>query len=184
MKYHISPIFHSLSACPIGYLRFHDSRGQLSRLQIKDGDRISSHREFIGQSACNTAGGWSRQSQSERKHLVVRNLGTPGDQVRQQPRNKGFMTPEEYLTHCEADIIFAMFGYNRSFAGEAGFGSFLQVDGRHDRLVPLISNPTVDQARRHSLFSHRTRIWGIETCQMGWKTMRIFASTLCRQVAV
>ena len=124
MKYHISPILHSLSACLLAAFVSMTPQGQC-QLQIKDGDRIA----LIGNSLASRMqySGWLEsmlQSQSEGKHLVVRNLGFPGDQVGKRPRNKGFMTPEEYLTHCEADIIFAMFGYNESFAGEAGLEAF------------------------------------------------------------
>ena len=124
MKYHISPIFHSLSACLLAAFVSMTPQGQC-QLQIKDGDRIA----LIGNSLASRMqySGWLEsmlQSQSEGKHLVVRNLGFPGDQVGKRPRNQGFMTPEEYLTHCEADIIFAMFGYNESFAGEAGLEAF------------------------------------------------------------
>ena len=148
------------------------------QLQIKDGDRIA----LIGNSLASRMqySGWLEsmlQSQSEGKHLVVRNLGFPGDQVGKRPRNKGFMTPEEYLTHCEADIIFAMFGYNESFAGEAGLEAFSKstVD-MIDRYA--ISNPMVSPSpSSFSFLPSRTRIWGIETCQMGWKTMRVLRST-------
>ncbi|MGA0326851.1 MAG: PVC-type heme-binding CxxCH protein [Limisphaerales bacterium] len=124
MKYHISPILHSLSACLLAAFVSMTPQGQC-QLQIKDGDRIA----LIGNSLASRMqySGWLEtmlQSQSEGKQLVMRNLGFPGDQVGKRPRNKGFMTPEEYLTHCEADVIFAMFGYNESFAGEAGLEAF------------------------------------------------------------
>ena len=127
MKYHISPIFHLLSACLLAAFVSMTPQGQC-QLQIKDGDRIA----LIGNSLASRMqySGWLEsmlQSQSEGKHLVVRNLGFPGDQVGKRPRNKGFMTPEEYLNHCEADIIFAMFGYNESFAGEAGLEAFSKL---------------------------------------------------------
>ena len=31
-----------------------------------------------------------------------------------------FPSPDEWLTHLEADVIIAFFGYNESFQGEAG----------------------------------------------------------------
>ena len=58
------------------------------------------------------------------QELSFRNLGFPGDTVTNRPRNKGFMSAEEYLKHIEADVIFAMFGYNESFAGESGVEGF------------------------------------------------------------
>ncbi|MGB1671893.1 MAG: hypothetical protein ACPHRA_01585, partial [Limisphaerales bacterium] len=79
MKYHISPIFHSLSACLLATFVFMTPQGQC-QLQIKDGDRIA----LIGNSLASRMqySGWLEsmlQSQSEGKHLVVRNLGFPGD---------------------------------------------------------------------------------------------------------
>ncbi|MDB4626296.1 GDSL-type esterase/lipase family protein [bacterium] len=101
------------------------SPGLEAQLNFKDGDRVC----IIGNSLASRLqySGWLEsmiQSRSEGKHLTFRNLGFPGDQVAKRPRNKGYMTPEEYLTHCEADVIFAMFGYNESFAGEGGLESF------------------------------------------------------------
>ncbi|MBT5927757.1 MAG: hypothetical protein HOH33_14175, partial [Verrucomicrobia bacterium] len=98
-----------------------------AQLNFQDGDRVS----IIGNSLASRLqySGWLEtliQSRSEGKHLTFRNLGFPGDQVAKRPRNKGYMTPEEYLTHCESDVIFAMFGYNESFAGKEGLDSFRQ----------------------------------------------------------
>jgi len=59
------------------------------------------------------------------KHeLVIRNLAFPGDTVDKRPRNKGFMSAEDYLKHVAADVIFVFFGYNESFAGEKGISEF------------------------------------------------------------
>lgn len=64
------------------------------------------------------------QYENAGKNLVFRNLGFPGDRVKERPRNSGFTSPEDYLKHVEADVIFALFGYNESFAGEEGIGEF------------------------------------------------------------
>src|SRR3954451_13924829 len=59
------------------------------------------------------------------KHeLVVRNLGFSGDDLTTRLRSANFGTPDEWLTKCQADVIFAFFGYNESFAGEAGLPKF------------------------------------------------------------
>src|SRR4029077_5713652 len=51
------------------------------------------------------------------KHeLVVRNLGFSGDELTLRLRSANFGTPDEWLTKCQADVIFAFFGYNESFA--------------------------------------------------------------------
>ncbi|NNM29775.1 MAG: hypothetical protein HKO57_09640, partial [Akkermansiaceae bacterium] len=71
--------------------------------------------------------GWTEtllQKALPKHQLVFRNLAFPGDTVTKRPRSKGFMSPEDYLKHVEADVIWVMFGYNESFAGEAGLSGF------------------------------------------------------------
>jgi glucose/arabinose dehydrogenase/lysophospholipase L1-like esterase len=76
------------------------------------------------------------------KHeLVVRNLGFSGDEVAVRLRSKNFGTPDEWLSaraepiggqpanrleaaNTKADVIFAFFGYNESYAGQAGLDTF------------------------------------------------------------
>ena len=82
------------------------------------------------------------------QHLVIRNLCKPGDTpgFRPHPSRKSqwafpgaekfrpeyaihkgqghFPTPDEWLTDLKADTIFAFFGYNESFDGEAGLDAF------------------------------------------------------------
>jgi glucose/arabinose dehydrogenase/lysophospholipase L1-like esterase len=78
------------------------------------------------------------------KHdLTVRNLGFSGDEVATRLRSKNFGTPDEWLsanpapiggyqenrfenTNTKADVLFAFFGYNESYAGEAGLPAFRQ----------------------------------------------------------
>lgn len=57
-------------------------------------------------------------------NLVVRNLGFAGDELTVRMRSEGFGSPDEWLTKEKADVIFAFFGYNESFAGEAGLEKF------------------------------------------------------------
>src|SRR5438105_1651404 len=59
------------------------------------------------------------------KHnLVFRNLGFAGDELTVRLRSADFGTPDQWLTKCQADVIFAFFGFNESFAGEAGLPKF------------------------------------------------------------
>lgn len=58
--------------------------------------------------------------------LVIRNLGFSGDEITTRLRSAGFGSPDEWLTRCKADVIFAFFGYNESWAGEAGLPKFKQ----------------------------------------------------------
>ncbi|HEX4130109.1 MAG TPA: PVC-type heme-binding CxxCH protein [Pirellulales bacterium] len=64
------------------------------------------------------------QARFPQHELVVRNLGFPGDELTLRLRSAGFGTPDEHLTANKADVIFAFFGYNESFAGEEGVAKF------------------------------------------------------------
>ena len=58
--------------------------------------------------------------------LVFRNQGFAGDRIDHRPRVKDFPGADEYLSMSEADVIFAMFGYNESFADDPdGFSDAL-----------------------------------------------------------
>ena len=78
-----------------------------------------------------------------RHDLVIRNLGFSGDEVATRLRSKNFGTPDEWLsgvgeqiggyqenrlksTNTKADVIFAFFGYNESYGGDAGLPAFRQ----------------------------------------------------------
>lgn len=73
--------------------------------------------------------------------LTFRNLGFSGDEIGTRLRSKNFGTPDEWLSgraepiggrtdnrlegvQTSVDVIFAFFGYNESFAGEAGLPAF------------------------------------------------------------
>jgi len=59
------------------------------------------------------------------KHeIVVRNLAVTGDELTTRARSKDFGTPDEWLTRVGADVIFAFFGFNESFAGPEGVAKF------------------------------------------------------------
>jgi putative heme-binding domain-containing protein len=57
-------------------------------------------------------------------NLVVRDLGFSGDTLTERPRSDNFGSPDEWLNKVKADVIFAFFGYNESYAGEAGLPQF------------------------------------------------------------
>jgi hypothetical protein len=81
------------------------------------------------------------------KHdLVIRNLGFSGDEIATRLRSKNFGTPDEWLAgkanpvggyeenrldgaNTKADVIFAFFGYNESYAGAGGLDAFKQQLG-------------------------------------------------------
>ncbi|MGB7159926.1 MAG: PVC-type heme-binding CxxCH protein [Tepidisphaeraceae bacterium] len=59
------------------------------------------------------------------KHnLTFRNLAVAGDEITTRHRSQDFGTPDEWLTKTKSDVIFAFFGFNESFKGEAGLGQF------------------------------------------------------------
>lgn len=59
-------------------------------------------------------------------HLTLRNLGWSGDTVALQPRPLNFGAMPTHLYRQKADVIFAFFGLNESFDGEAGLPQFEQ----------------------------------------------------------
>jgi glucose/arabinose dehydrogenase len=86
------------------------------------------------------------QARFPKHELVFRNLGFSGDEIGTRPRSKNFGTPDEWLsglgapiggyednrfagTETKADVIFAFFGYNESFAGDAGLQAFRKTLG-------------------------------------------------------
>ena len=79
--------------------------------------------------------GWMEtiiQSELKDANLSFRNMSLTGDQVDKFPRSKGFTDMITYLRHVKADVVFAMFGYNESFAGVGG------ADGYRQRLVDFV----------------------------------------------
>jgi glucose/arabinose dehydrogenase/azurin/lysophospholipase L1-like esterase len=75
--------------------------------------------------------------------LVIRNLGFSGDEIATRLRSKNFGTPDEWLsgkaepiggypenrlddTDTKADVVFAFFGYNEAYGGDAGLATFRQ----------------------------------------------------------
>jgi glucose/arabinose dehydrogenase/lysophospholipase L1-like esterase len=64
------------------------------------------------------------QSRFPQDELMFRNLGFSGDEVKERLRVDGFGSPDDYLTRFKADVVFAFFGFNEAFAGEAGLAKF------------------------------------------------------------
>ncbi|MAE63061.1 MAG: hypothetical protein CMJ18_02210, partial [Phycisphaeraceae bacterium] len=56
--------------------------------------------------------------------LSFRNLGFSADELRTRPRSLDFGEPHVHLAHSKADVVFAFFGYNESFAGDGGLRGF------------------------------------------------------------
>ena len=93
--------------------------------QIGGGDRIS----LVGNALADRMqhDGWLEtllHSRFPEDDLVIRNLGFAGDELSTQLRSRDFGTPDDHLRRSEANVIFAFFGYNESFAGGEGLEQF------------------------------------------------------------
>ena len=86
------------------------------------------------------------QARFPKHELVFRNLGFSGDEIGTRLRSKNFGTPDEWLSglaeaiggyeenrletaNTRADVVFAFFGYNESYAGQEGLRAFRQQLG-------------------------------------------------------
>jgi len=56
--------------------------------------------------------------------LTFRNLGFSGDEIAKRPRSESFGDADQWLTKCEADVVFCFFGYNEALRGESGLAEF------------------------------------------------------------
>src|SRR5688572_9309041 len=95
------------------------------RLVLEKGDSVCLVGNTLADRMQHT--GWLEtllQSRYPDLELRIRNLGFSGDEVTQRIRSSGFGSPDQHLTQNKADVIFAFFGYNESFAGEAGLPKF------------------------------------------------------------
>jgi putative heme-binding domain-containing protein len=121
-----------------------------AKLELRPGDHIC----IIGNTLADRMqhDGWLEtliQSRFPKHELVFRNLGFSGDELNLRLRSANFGSPDQWLassqpipepgklvtrkgltdnrlerTNTRADVIFAFFGYNESFAGEAGLEQF------------------------------------------------------------
>ncbi|MDA0347387.1 MAG: GDSL-type esterase/lipase family protein [Verrucomicrobia bacterium] len=96
-----------------------------ANFQFGKGDHIS----IVGNSLAERMqhDGWMEtllHSEFADHELVFRNMAFPGDTIKKRPRSKGFTPEEEYLKLCETDVLFILFGYNESFAGNDGLAAF------------------------------------------------------------
>ncbi len=96
-----------------------------AQFELKKGDHIC----IIGNTLADRMqhDGWLEtliQHRFPKHELVIRNLGYAADEVADRPREQNFGGPDVHLTFSKADVIFAFFGYNEAFGGEAGVGTF------------------------------------------------------------
>ena len=64
------------------------------------------------------------QSRFSADELVVRNFGYPGDEVGLRQRSGNYTSIDDPLQAFGPDTFFCFFGYNESFAGQAGLEKF------------------------------------------------------------
>ena len=57
-------------------------------------------------------------------NLRVRHLAWSADTIELQPRPDNFASTSQHMTHEQADVVFAAYGFNESFASEAGLNPF------------------------------------------------------------
>jgi len=114
-------------------------------LKLEKGDRIA----FVGNGLLEQAGRHGiLEAMLYQAHpdldLVIRNFAWSGDEVDLQPRPDNFATVAQHLTREKIDVVFAAFGFNESFGGEA------KLDGFKKRLATYL------QDLRTSAFNGKT----------------------------
>ncbi|MGH7140900.1 MAG: GDSL-type esterase/lipase family protein, partial [Pirellulales bacterium] len=100
-------------------------------LVLDKGDHISIIGNTLGERMQHD--GWLEtliQARFPEHQLSFRNLAFSADELTIRQRSEGFGSPDEWLTKTKADVVFAFFGFNESFAGEEGLAKFKQdLDG-------------------------------------------------------
>lgn len=97
------------------------------QLELRPGDHVSLIGNVLAERMQHD--GWLEtliQARFPRRELSFRNLGFSGDEIAQRQRSANFGSPDDWLTRTQADVVFAFFGYNESFAGKAGLEKFTQ----------------------------------------------------------
>jgi lysophospholipase L1-like esterase len=100
---------------------------QSARLELQQGDTVV----FVGNTLAERMQHFNHfetllMTRFPELHLRVRNLGWSGDTITLQPRPLNFGDASKHLHQQKADVIFAFFGLNESFDGEAGLPRFEQ----------------------------------------------------------
>lgn len=96
-----------------------------AKLELRPGDHIS----LIGNATADRMqhDGWLDtyfHSRFPKHDLSFRNLGFAGDELTIRLRSASFGSPDDWLRKTQTDVVLAFFGYNESFAGDAGLDKF------------------------------------------------------------
>src|SRR5688572_16647432 len=97
------------------------------KLELKQGDHIAIVGSAIADRIQHT--GYLEaliQAKFPKSELVFRNLAVAGDEVSTWHRSANFGTRDEWLKKVGADVVFAFYGFNESFAGYDGLPKFKQ----------------------------------------------------------
>ena len=100
-------------------------RATAAPLELKPGDHIA----VVGNSLADRMQhhGWLETliyAKFQQHDLVFRNLSATGDEVATWHRSENFGSRDEWLTKTKADVVFAFYGFNESFGGDAGLEPF------------------------------------------------------------
>ncbi|MCL4205712.1 MAG: c-type cytochrome [Pirellulaceae bacterium] len=119
------PAFACRACIAWGIVLAANSGLQADSLKLEPGDRIC----IIGNTLAERMqhDGWLEtliQHRFPQHQLVFRNLGFSADELTVRLRSSNFGSPDDHLTRNRADVVFAFFGYNESFAGESGLPKF------------------------------------------------------------
>jgi len=63
-------------------------------------------------------------AQHPQHQLTFRNLGFSADELKTRPRSANFGDADQWISKCEADVIFCFFGYNEALRGDAALPAF------------------------------------------------------------
>jgi putative heme-binding domain-containing protein len=112
---------------------------QETKLEFQNGDHVA----IIGNTTADRMQhhGWLEtylQALHPDLQLSFRNLGFSGDEVNKRPRSESFGDADQWLTKCEADVVFCFFGYNEALRGEDELPEFeknlaAMIDGMRDQ---------------------------------------------------
>ena len=94
-------------------------------LQLNEGDHIS----IIGNALADRMehDGWLETylyAKYPKANLVFRNLAVAGDMIGVAHRSENFGSTDDWLSRTHSDVVFMFYGFNESFAGDAGLGKF------------------------------------------------------------
>lgn len=115
----------SLSVALVGLFAVPAFAADAPKLELKPGDKVVMIGNLLAERETYFGHIEARLHARFPQHkLVVRNLGWSGDEISLRLRSLDFEDHGHTLRDHDPDVIFAFFGFNESFAGEAGLEEF------------------------------------------------------------